>query len=126
MPETPTPGESRDRRPAFRELIYEGISASDRGSVGGSARIAANHAVNELFQLLDMARALASDVKELSEHFPAEWDGGDAGYLAAGACGLADDILASLNPGIAHRICVNDASEICGNPGYCAEHGCQL
>jgi hypothetical protein len=42
-----------------------------------------------------MGRQLARDVLELAQHFPPEWDGGNPGYLAAGMCGLAEDIIAA-------------------------------
>lgn len=48
-------------------------------------------------RVVELARSLAKDVLELSEHFPPAWDGGDPGYLASGMCGLAEDILSALS-----------------------------
>lgn len=55
-------------------------------------------AVNPLV-VLDMARNLAKDVLALADYAPPEWDGGDPGYLFAGMCGLAEDLLAAIPEG---------------------------
>jgi hypothetical protein len=44
---------------------------------------------------IEMGRPLARDVLALAQPFPPEWDGGNPGYLAAGMCGLAEDIIAA-------------------------------
>lgn len=47
-------------------------------------------------RIYDMARTLANDVLALVDHVPAEWDGGDLGYMWGATTGLAAELLDAL------------------------------